>query len=1289
MQRHWLLVLSNLLLLSGSVTAEQFYVVPSSSTSCPMEPCYTLTEVVLKPSQYFASNTVVTFLPGHHRTNITRDLSVLIKDVKNISMIGHDHTNIHCTRPLGFAFTNVTTLNIAKLNFAFCGAHIFSEFTFTKESRITLYFLRTINVTISEVDISNSKGVGLVGINMLGFSNISQSVFNGNRPNCLLFFVDIPSTSQAIPHTYFNIEDSHVIFGTSSPVRYSDLHAAGLDIMLTQITYNVHVCLNSIEIYSNLDDSSWNGNLQLIIKNWECHYSVIQAKQITSTNIVQMQDIAHVRLQSKSSSDTLHTCNCSKPVEEEYTVHISDSYFVGVSIYVDTYSLHIDCNTRIKLQNITVQNSTMPALQISEMKSIEMQDMNFSYNHHYALLLYHSNIKASGRCYFINNTKHTGTVYLKYKSTLSFDRESDVKFIGNKVEWANVILASESTMTFQQTAELVENEGKVGGTIALFDGSQLLFGAKSNVTFLRNYAQQHGGGVLVDHSIVVVEQEARIQFTENKAYSGGALTLQNRARIMLKPHSQITFIGNHAQQYGGALYIEEPAESYILNLRGYRIICFFDVPKQYSSHAIPNLIFSNNTAGSAGSSLYGGWVNFCTTSRSVPGVHYFEAMFHFQEGPWELSTVSSNPTRVCICINDYPDCNITQYNVTAYPGETFQVPAVAVGQRFGTVPFTVHTRFTSVTSSSPPQMKQLQRTQHVGRNCTNLSYTIASSQRIEDIVLTVEKLDKQIIRYIFLYPDKNQLPLVLKDLHLHIRLSTCPLGFVLNKSSCICHPQLQKHRINCSIDSQKVNRRSSVWINVTFTNGSQDGILVHKHCPFDYCKPDSFNLKLQDPDEQCAFHRSGILCGACQRNLSHVFGTSTCRECSSLWALLWVPVIALAGIALVVLLIVLNLTVSVGTINGLIFYANIVRANHATFFPPNTTNSFLSWFIAWINLDLGIETCFYNGLDAYVKTWLQFVFPLYIWFLVITIIVLSHYFKIAARLSGRNAVPVLATLFLLSYAKLLRIIITVFQSTGLNYPDNSVRKVWFYDGNVNYFKGKHIPLFIAALFLLFISLPYTAIIIFIQYLQQRSSYRSRVLFWVQKLKPLFDAYTGPYKDRHRYWTGLLLLVRTVLFVIFSMNIYGSSEINLLAIVVIVLLLFMHLALAGGVYKSWYLNVIEYSFFLNVGILASATPVAEWGQIAVVYTSVSIAFALFIVIVAFHTLTTLKSLQLCNWISINNLKVKVPELRSALRKLCCKWRSAHHSTQPSTQPGVSHFSIELRESLLEYCSERAF
>ena len=205
------------------------------------------------------------------------------------------------------------------------------------------------------------------------------------------------------------------------------------------------------------------------------------------------------------------------------------------------------------------------------------------------------------------------------------------------------------------------------------------------------------------------------------------------------------------------------------------------------------------------------------------------------------------------------------------------------------------------------------------------------------------------------------------------------------------------------------------------------------------------------------------------------------------------------------------------------FYANIVRANQATFFPPNTTNSFLSWFIAWINLDIDIETCFYSGLNAYVKTWLQFIFPLYIWSIALLIIVLSHYFKTAPSLSSKNAVQVLATLFLLSYAKLLRIFITVFSFTVVTYPSRS-EKVWLYDGNVAYLQGKHITLFMAAMVvLLVISVPYTGALLFIQCFRRLSNHK--LLSWIHKLKPFFDAYIGPYKDRHHYWTGMLLLVR--------------------------------------------------------------------------------------------------------------------------------------------------------------------
>ena len=173
----------------------------------------------------------------------------------------------------------------------------------------------------------------------------------------------------------------------------------------------------------------------------------------------------------------------------------------------------------------------------------------------------------------------------------------------------------------------------------------------------------------------------------------------------------------------------------------------------------------------------------------------------------------------------------------------------------------------------------------------------------------------------------------------------------------------------------------------------------------------------------------------------------------------------------------LQLTVAVGAINGLIFYANIVAVNSATFFPdPGTTFSASRFFISWLNLDFGINTCFYDGMDAYAKIALQFVFPFYVWLLIGGVIVSSHYSTRASRLFGRNPVAVLSTLVLLTYTKRLRTIIAAFSFT---FIDGHSEAVWLYNGNVLFLQGKHIPLFIVALLVLIVLfIPYTLYLTF-------------------------------------------------------------------------------------------------------------------------------------------------------------------------------------------------------------------
>ena len=101
----------------------------------------------------------------------------------------------------------------------------------------------------------------------------------------------------------------------------------------------------------------------------------------------------------------------------------------------------------------------------------------------------------------------------------------------------------------------------------------------------------------------------------------------------------------------------------------------------------------------------------CTKLERTPD---FDSIFHIEDASKQLSAVSSNPTRVSLCNNDIPDCNITQYNITAYPGETFQIPAVAVGQRFGTVPYPVESRFISASSNCNSRYLKCLTREHKG-----------------------------------------------------------------------------------------------------------------------------------------------------------------------------------------------------------------------------------------------------------------------------------------------------------------------------------------------------------------------------------------------------------------------------------------------------------------------------------------------------------------------------------------------------------------------------------------------
>ena len=96
-------------------------------------------------------------------------------------------------------------------------------------------------------------------------------------------------------------------------------------------------------------------------------------------------------------------------------------------------------------------------------------------------------------------------------------------------------------------------------------------------------------------------------------------------------------------------------------------------------------------------------------------------------------------------------------------------------------------------------------------------------------------------------------------------------------------------------------------------------------------------------------------------------------------------------------------------------------------------------------------------MDTYWKTWLQLAFPVYIIILVIIIIVVSdHLMKFSELLAKRNPVATLATLILLSYTKLLSLVISSMSFGIITYTNDSHEIIWLPDASVKYLKGKHV-----------------------------------------------------------------------------------------------------------------------------------------------------------------------------------------------------------------------------------------
>jgi predicted outer membrane repeat protein len=832
-----------------------------------------------------------------------------------------------------------------------------------------------------------------------------------------------------------------------------------------------------------------------------------------------------------------------------------------------------------------------------------------------------------------------GALFAGRESKILFEKSSNISFVENFAEYGGgAISILNSNLIVDGEVLFKGNSAKYGGAIYILFFTQNNASIKlRNVWFERNTAILKGGTIYAENALI--SMTGTLHFVKNSAEMGGAIAFghefgpsaySSSSKLLLIEPLMATFTENSASVSGGVIFFDDiNAPIGYLCTNNYfqgKIDCFIEFELITVSSLATNNIrlkFNNNSAKIAGRIFYGGGLNKCSLTVTSGGsisnndrsaltviANDFSNVSISNNNNYKdnmTSIVSSDPLQVCICERDpfKLRCDSTDKVTVTVRGREFTLQAVTVGQALGAIPSDVRISLNGTTRLSSPA----QRIQHTGKTCTNITYSLFSEE--STTVMT-------------LFPDNGPCRDVgIGSTQINVKFLPCPKGFNLIGSECICEERLRTLNAICNVSDSSIQWTSTsnrFWLGAFYENDSNEstyqGLILHSGCPFDYCVEIPVPITLDNLDIQCNHDHSGTLCGSCKEGYSIALGNLHCLSCSNDTLALILP-FALAGIALVAVLLLLQLTVSAGTINGLIFYANIIQVNHSIFFPVGTTNTLtkmLNVFIAWLNLDFGIETCFYDGMTTNAYTWLQFVFPFYVWFLIGLIVVATHYSSKLTAILGKNPVAALATLFLLSYSKILGTIVGVVASTELEYPFNDSRIVWLFDGNVVFSQTQHRVLDIfAVLVLVFLFIPYTLLLFFAHWLQALSHWR--IFSWLNKIKPFIDTYHAPYKKQTRYWTGLLLFVRILLFTVHAI----SRELTPIVITAITAVLLSMAWMHKGIYERCLNDLLEAFFLVNLCIFAAITDrnIGSFRQAEVGYCVIGAALIVFGCIILYH------------------------------------------------------------------------
>ena len=1125
--------------------------------------------------------------------SIINKQSILVKGIPTV---------LKCERNLmkktGLLFKNITDLVVQNIQLQDCSAlHNAPQskngtlFIF----RTSMYIFNCTNVTVRRVAITNSTGNGLTMFNNDGTVNIESCIFEGNEGSssstskekpggsglyveisycgprkfsknsmCLFEGRNISSSNYYIKDCVFSENKAGYISGPLnkevSEALIQGFGRGGGMCFIIDISSD-----NLVEIMNcnfTMNSGIWGGGLYITVQD-DSHSNKILLKNSTF-----LDNICHDR--AGGGVDVGYLFSLTKPamnnsiIFESCRFHENKAEFGGgISIF------------------------STPTLYLSNKNNISLKDCHWSRN----VAEFGAAIDMSSQIWL----------------SPSFDPNTHITFSDCTIEhnYLHYRIGSE-----KNNASYVRGRGS-------FSASGYDLTLQGSIIFHNNT----DSAMYLTYSNVKFEAHSHITFDDNSGFDGGAMFLLGSSTLKIQDNSVFRFTNNRATALGGAIF------QYIYDLKYflYSQRCFikYEGEKSLNDRNI-TFIFENNTAGPHGrnssKSVSFGHSIFAATLRpcykSVSGYdcnltthdNIFQCIANFtflDENIYDLST-SSNETKLI------SESELGEHHEYIIPGELFQLPIKSVDDLTHEVPSVYHV------SIDNPNIS------------IDSAYTYTSNKNIklfgkygDSANLTLETVSIREIVFTMV-----------------VNIQQCPPGYHHTQTSddgqCTCSSLTNGNFSgirSCNDKNFSALLLRGYWMG--YDDCDDNGFGKEENLLFSYCPRGQCNKKTQSlpnntfltelEDVICGSSRRGILCSLCREGYAAHYHNDIyeCKETVDDCKWGWLFYILSEIIPVTIFFIVtlnLNTKLTNGAINGFILFVQVadtmlIQGSSFIEFPTHVEYALEVYkFLTRIfNLNFfalnRLSFCLWKSattLDLLAFKYITILYSL----LLIVLIIISKYFnircmhKICKKIKKEvNITSAKGTIIngisgflIICYSECTRVSLLLLKPVHL-YGNNVTgtyikRSAAFYNGESDFFRGKHLSYALPALFILLVFCIVPVLIL----LSYPLCYKVFALLGIsesritkllctciplEKFKPFFDSFQSSFKDKFRFFSGLYFLYRFITLAIFAFTNELSTSYTLVQVLLTVMLTAHAIA---SPYRKFIHNVLDSLLFLNLATI---------------------------------------------------------------------------------------------------------